>query len=179
MSPRAEEIENNMTSTLATRIAAIQFLALIGLALCCTGCWPMHVKIQEGASGVVLNSQTRQPVVGARVALSEVGNRYYFVPTNSPEYRGHNYKLVSPTLAEVMGHIEPPTKITDEAGYFSIPPRKEWILYMPPMDVFIHVGTLVVQCEGYETAIIPQRGYVSITETITNTDTILLKPISK
>src|SRR5690242_12057715 len=109
----------------------------------------MHVMTENGASGTVLNSQTQQPVVGAKVALSSIGNRFYPIPTNSPDYNGHRYKMVPPTVDEALAHLELRTNTTDIHGHFSIPPRKEWILYMPPMDIFIRSGTVVAQCEGY------------------------------
>jgi hypothetical protein len=139
------------------RIHCLSALLIAGLS--CTGCWPVRITSSPGASGFVLDRQTRQAVSGAQVAVSRSWRREW------PDYG-------PPTLDEALADTRPPLVITDTNGHFFIPPQQEWLKDYPPPEQPDR-GTLVVRREGYKPAMIP------LNDDLEDVGTVLLTPISK
>jgi hypothetical protein len=102
-----------------------------------------------------LDSKTRQPIAGADVVVSRL--------TYPP-----------PSAEEAFTNSRPPTVATEKDGHFSILPKREWDLFVIPIDAFPPFGLLVVKREGYEPALVPfwSRATKPLGE-------VLLKPVSK
>jgi hypothetical protein len=111
---------------------------LAALSLLCTGCWPARVTSSPAARGVVLDAKTHAAVCGARVVMSRSVSEYSWSPV---------------TLAEALTNTRPPLVITGTNGGFSIPRAHQWML-MCPMGQSLTLGTLVIQKQGYEPAVI-------------------------
>src|SRR5436189_3973965 len=109
---------------------------LLTLALLCTGCCPLRFTTSPGASGRVLDSQTRAPIAGAEVVVSR---STYPPPSAEEAFSNHRSSIVS----------------TDTAGQFSIPPQHGWNLFVLPIDAFPPFGLLVVKRNGYQAALVP------------------------
>jgi len=120
--------------------ASYQAMALLLLlpmaALSCSGCFPLRFTTSPGASGVVLDSATRAPLMGAEVVISRA-----VYPPVSIEAAFTNSRL--------------PMVLTKESGEFSIPPEKRWDIYVVPLDIFPHFAMLVVRSEGYQSTVLP------------------------
>jgi hypothetical protein len=139
------------------RIHCFSSLALAGLL--CTGCWPMHVISSPGASGIVLDRQTRAAIGGAQVAVSRSWRRDW--PNYGP-----------PTLDEALADTRPPLVVTGADGHFFIMPEMKWIMEFPAPEGDAS-GTLVVRREGYKPAM------VSLTDdSKMDVGTVLLTPVA-
>ena len=98
-------------------------LLTLWAALVCSGCVAYHFTMRPGASGTVLDARTGLPVAGASVSLA-------------PE-RGDDPAGTATTAAD---------------GSFTLPPRRQWGVYIVPGDVFPSPFTLSVQHDGYQPA---------------------------
>jgi hypothetical protein len=100
------------------------------LALICCGCILEHRTVSGGASGVVLDSASHQPVLGAKVGVAE-------------------YREDPPIFTNALKCIRKPIVVTDGIGYFQIPAKQRWVLTFPIGDYWPPPQTLVIQCAGY------------------------------
>ncbi|MFO1476404.1 MAG: carboxypeptidase-like regulatory domain-containing protein [Verrucomicrobiota bacterium] len=108
-------------------------LSLLLLAWLGAGCIAERALNSPGATGVVRDVQNQKPLRGARVAVS---------------------RLPEPTsIAEALGAIRPPVAVTDAEGRFTIEPERQWRLM--DADYVELTGSLIVQRDGYQPAIIP------------------------
>jgi hypothetical protein len=114
----------------------VQILVLGIAALACSGCLPLRFTTSPGASGVVLDSQTRAPIAGAEVVISH--------STYPPA-----------SVGEAFTNSRPPLVTTETNGQFSIPPEHGWDLFVIPVDAFPPFGLLVVKHDGYEPVLVP------------------------
>jgi hypothetical protein len=74
-----------------------------------------------GASGRVVDAKTTAPISNAEVTLS----------------------LTQPAKEETK------TVVTDSNGVFTIAPKKQWGIYIIPMDFMAYLGHISVSAEGY------------------------------
>jgi hypothetical protein len=135
------------------------FSSLLMVIVSCTGCWPVHIVSSPGASGFVIDRQTRAAIPGAQVAVSRSWQREW-----------PNYGV--PRLDEALAATRPPLVFTDADGHFSIPPEKEWMKDFPPPETSAH-GTLVVRREGYKPVLLPLEA-----DSIQDVGIILLTPLA-
>jgi hypothetical protein len=133
------------------------FLSLVLVGLFCTGCWPMHIISSPGASGFVIDRQTRQAVPNAQVAVSRSWQR-----------RWPNYG--TPTLDEALADTRPPLVVTGADGHFLIPPERKWIMAYPTPEAG-SFGTLIVRRDGYKPALVPLMEDLDVR-------TVLLTPVT-
>lgn len=126
-------------------------------ALFCSGCVPTHIVSSPGATGIVLDRQTRAPVPGAEVAISRVWERPW-----------PNYGV--PTVEEAEGDIRPPRVTTGPDGRFAIPHERKWIMEYPVPEGYGR-GTLVISHQGYKTVTVPLQE-----ETREDVGAVLLPP---
>jgi hypothetical protein len=120
----------------SVRLCFKRIALLLTLALLCTACLPLRLTTSPGASGRVLDSQTRAPIAGAEVVISR---STYPPPSVEEAFSNHRSSIVS----------------TDTAGQFSIPPEHGWNLFVLPVDAFPPFGLLVVKRNGYQAALVP------------------------
>lgn len=162
---------------------AKNLLWLAGLGLLCSGCWPMRFATSPGASGVVRDAVTHEPIASATVGVSDVYFRYTYPPATPDGQTGMSDSerdayvrahKVFPTLSEAIAKIRPPVVVTGPDGHFKVPPIEVWGLYIMPMDVFPRYATLVVRGDGYEPATFYFFGWST-----TNFGDIFLKPLPK
>lgn len=138
------------------------FAALVVAALFCTGCWPAHVTTSPAAVGTVVDAETREPISGAQVQVSYTWRAYWS-------------DLNPPVLSEVITNTRAPIVLTDTNGVFSIPRENQWVFTYPPPEWYAR-GTLVVEQDGYEPAIIPVTDEGDADK---NGITVVLKPLEK
>jgi len=112
----------------------------------------MRFNVTPGASGVVMDSQSRAPLAGARVAISLA-------------------KYPAPSLADALEVTRPPVVTTDTAGRFYVPADHRWGIYILPVDRFPEFGLLTVQHNGYDPLLVPLWSH-----SVTNLGQILLTP---
>lgn len=132
----------------------LQLSGLIAAGLLSSGCFPARFTTSPGATGVVLDSQTRAPISHAELFVSKAN---YQLPVVTNPVTGKSEEvvpatedqLVAPTLDEAIKKRRVPVVFTSSDGKFSIPPQTKWGIYIVPMDIFGPQGTLVVRCEGY------------------------------
>jgi hypothetical protein len=136
------------------------FPSLLLVGLFCTGCWPLHITSSPGASGIVLDRQTRQAVSGAQVVVSRTWQREW-----------PNYGL--PTLDEALENTRPPLVVTGSNGQFFIPPERKWIMAYPPPGGPAR-GTLIVRQAGYAPALVPL-----VEDLPEDAGTVLLTPVAR
>jgi hypothetical protein len=141
------------------------FLIFLLPCILCSGCL-FHFErdtASPGARGVVVDSQTHNPLSGATVVVSRLSNMGQLPP-----------------VADALTNTRPPIVTTGKSGRFSIHPERHWELvpflvgpyYVPP-------GTLVVQKTGYEPAIVQLWGdIVPLSAQPTNFFVVPLNPIS-
>jgi len=128
---------NNEHQNFRCVIACLRSLVfLLICALSCSGCFPVRHTVSPGASGVVLDANTRAPIPGAEVVIS--------LSTYPPD-----------SAREAFTNSRPPLVKTEKGGEFLIPPSRGWDLYVVPIDFFAPFALLVVQREGYEPALVP------------------------
>lgn len=116
-------------------------VAVLAMALVCSGCYPQHVVSSPGAEGFVRDAKTGDPIAGAKVGISRTWQAYWS-------------DLNPPTLDEVITNVRSPVVITDTNGGFSIPPEHLWVR-TSPMPTWHAYGTLIIQDDGYQPDIIP------------------------
>src|SRR5579864_3144990 len=80
-------------------VIILRALALAAMALGGAGCYPLHVVSSPGASGIVMERQTRTPIGGAQVVISRIWEREW-----------PNYGL--PTVSEALAHTRLPLVTT-------------------------------------------------------------------
>src|SRR5215475_7362847 len=90
-------------------LGSVATLLLCGLACC--GCFPLRFTTSPGASGVVLDSQTRSPIAGAEVVVS----RSTYPPSSAND-------------AFANGRL--PVTTTGADGEFSIAPERGWDFFV-------------------------------------------------
>jgi hypothetical protein len=112
------------------------------VSICC-GCILEHRVVSRGASGVVIDSQSDSAISGATVAVAD-------------------YSQDPPTFTNALKHIRKPVVVTDETGYFEIPPKQHWVLTIPIGDRWPPFGTLVVQRTGYVPLAEPITGVIPL-----------------
>jgi hypothetical protein len=137
----------------------LRHLVILGsISLLCSGCFPVHLVTTPGISGVVLNSQTHSPVVGAQTVVSPMHHS-------------------SPSAYEVVTNIHALVVVTDTSGQFASPPQRRWSVFVAGFegDIRPPCGALVVRCNGYEPAVSSFWSW----QTATNLGNILLSPITK
>ena len=146
-----------------------RFLILLLPCILCSGCLFRieHDTTSPGARGVVLNTQTHVPVTGAIVAVS----------------RAYGYTNAAP-VSEALSEIRRPVVITSSDGRFSIRPERHSQLVFMPYDEphFGPGGTLVVRCEGYQSATVQLWGDIvpiPLSAQPTNFNVVQLNPISQ
>lgn len=133
------------------------------LAVLCSGCVFWHETISPGATGTVLDANSRTPVVRAEVAVSEMHGE-------------------SPSLTNVLSQLRVPTVYTDADGKFSVAPDRAvvfgLIFFWWPSQHKTNepqpTGTLVIRHGTYEPAMIP-----FCSELVTNVGTVYLNPVSQ
>jgi len=130
--------------------------------LLCSGCVIYHETDSPGAKGVVLDSQSRSPVQGAEVAVSQ---------SSDPAL----------SLTNALAELRPPTVITDQAGQFTVPAERSLIfgfiwVWWPPMKFgeTPRGGTLVLRRDGYEPATMP-----FYSGSVTNLGDVFMKPTAQ
>src|SRR5215813_11651783 len=123
----ADRAHAELLLQLTTLIVAVPLLA---------GCLPLRFTTSPGASGVVLDSQTHAPIVGAEVVVS----RSTYPPGS---------------VGEAVTNSRPPMITTETNGSFSIPPERAWDFFVIPVDAFPHLGLLVVKHDGYDPVLVP------------------------
>ena len=141
----------------------VQNLAgLLMAGLLCSGCVIYHETDSPGAKGVVLDSQSRSPIQGVEVTVSQ---------SSDP----------SLTLTNALAELRPPTVITDQAGQFSVPAERSLIfgfiwVWWPSMKFgeSPQGGTLVLRRDGYEPATMP-----FYSGSVTNLGEVFMKPIAQ
>lgn len=121
-------------------------LGIILAAILGAGCYPQHIISSPAATGTVLDRHTRQPLAGVQVAISRAWQRAW------PDYG-------TPTLEEALAGLRPPTVTTGTNGEFYIPSTKKWIMEFPPPEDYAR-GTLVVQKDGYQPALLPLEEFL-------------------
>lgn len=137
------------------RRSILTVAGLLAAACLCSGCWPMRLTSSPGASGVILNSQTRAPVAGAQVVVSL--SKY---PPDS--------------VADALEKARAPKVVSDASGLFSVPPERRWGIYILPMDIFPQFGLLVLKHDGYQPGLVPVWS-----RSTTNLGPVLLVPAAK
>ena len=135
---------------------------VLAVGLFCTGCWPERVTTSPASCGVVVDAQTHVPVSGAKVQMSYTWRAYWTV-------------LNPPELDDVITNTRPLGAVyTGASGEFSIPREHVWAV-MYPEPVWETWGTLIVQCDGYEPALIPVSDRKGLDE---KERTVMLKPVA-
>ncbi len=120
-------------------------LPVIALLVLCSGCL---IDVQRricspGATGIVLDSRTHQPIANAQVAVAE------YCPPSSESFDD------PVTISNALRHTRRPRITTDSTGRFSIPTKSKTIVIIFFGDYFTPGGTLVVKRGGYQTKAIP------------------------
>jgi hypothetical protein len=133
-------------------------LSFLAVGLLCTGCWPLRITSSPGASGVLIDAQTRSPISGAEAVVC---------------YPLWGY-AEWPTYQAALTNTRPPQVTSDSDGRFFIAPERRWVLYHPMPELAPALGYLVVRRDGYEPDMI--RLATNGTE---NVGIVLLKPITK
>jgi hypothetical protein len=128
---------------------------LCASALGCSGCFPVKQTVSPGASGVVLDSKTREPIPGAEAVIS--------LAVYPPDSAG-----------DAFTNSRPPVVITQGGGEFLIPPERGWDLFVVPIDFFAPFGLLVVRHAGYQPVLVPfwSRSVKPLGE-------VVMKPVDK
>ena len=114
----------------------VRIPTLLVALLLLAGCFPLRFTTSPGASGVVVDSQTRAPIAGAEVVVS----RSTYPPGS---------------MDEALTNRRPPSITTETNGSFSIPPERAWDLFVIPVDAFPPFGLLVVKHDGYDPVLVP------------------------
>ena len=138
-------------------------LVFAAIMLAGTGCWPARLARSPGASGTVLDAQTRAPIRGAKAVMCEFPETAFHPSTN---------------LAAILAHARTPLRVTDQGGRFSIPRAHQWVIYYPS-GVRMIWGTLVVRGDGYEPAIIPVTVVLCGEQRGEKLGTVLLTPVAR
>lgn len=128
----------------------IPICVAIFLSVFCTGCFPVHVTTRPGATGVVVDADTRTAVVGATVSV---------IP---------------------LGINDPPAAVdTGFAGAFQVPAKRQWGIYIMPTDIFPIAYRLSVRREGYRQTDV-QFSFMPLgAGTTTNFGNIQLRAVAK
>jgi hypothetical protein len=113
----------------------------------CTGCWPAHITTSPGASGIVLDSETRAPIRGASMVVSRSEGRWV----------QSDFEVIDhpPSLERALTNSRPPQVLTGDSGSFSIRPKHKWVIYVPLAKLMPASGTLVIRREGYRPGLVP------------------------
>src|SRR6266699_1820583 len=124
----------------------MRFLPLILLLL--SGCIPFTFTRSPGASGVIIDASTGQPLADAEVFMSHA--TYNLPRTIDPKTGKVTYltgttteQLVPPDFEEALRQYRPRAIIPGSAGRFSIPAQRRWGLFFAGLDVIPPYGTLV------------------------------------
>ena len=139
--------------------------SFVVLGFLCSGCLKLeHHITSPGARGIVLDAQTHSPLSGARVVVSTLSD---FQP---------------PTVADALARARPPVVTTRANGHFHISEEGHWNLVVDYLIEPLHKpgGTLVVQREGYQPAVVQLWGDITpLTAHPTNFVEVLLSPVTK
>ena len=114
---------------------------LLAVGLLCAGCYPQRITTSPGASGVVLDAETHDPLPGAQVVMADSRRRSW--PDSTAQ-----------SLAEALTNARPPVVITGTNGTFLIPREHLWVINNP-MPEWHTYGTLIILKDGYQPALIP------------------------
>jgi hypothetical protein len=103
----------------------ICILAMLALGLCSTGCLPvpMHLATSPGTSGLVVDSQTHQPIAGAQVIFSKK-------PVAEHGYAGGAFTVSD--VSSFLTNTRPPLVLTGKQGHFKVPSTHRWFIYWIP-----------------------------------------------
>ena len=96
------------------------------------GCFPIQYTVIQGASGTVIDQKTMKPITGAHVILT---------PSK---------------LGDPEGKSE---VVTNDNGVFLIEPKKEWGIYIIPMDPYYFNVTVTIEAKGYKPITKQHRAY--------------------
>jgi hypothetical protein len=152
----------------------ICILAVLTVGLCSTGCIPVPIRFTSspGAAGLVVDSQTHEPIAGARVIFSK-----------KPVVGEHRYAGDAFTVSDVSSFLtntRPPLVLTGKQGRFEVPATHRWFIYWIPEveeTVWLLQETLVVQHPGYQPALVPISAVSSNPKT--KFELVKLDPIPK
>ena len=141
-------------------------LSLVVLGFLCSGCLKLeHHVASPGARGIVLDAQTHAPLGGAQVVVSSWSD---FQP---------------PTVSDALAQARPPVVTTRANGRFHISEEGHWNLVVDYLIEPLHDkagGTLVVQRDGYQPAVVQLWGDIApLTAHPTNFVEVLLSPVTK
>src|ERR1051326_46864 len=129
--------------------------SMVMAGLLCSGCFPMRFTTSPGAAGKIVDAQTRAPLSGAEVVVS-------------------NSTYPPPSAEEAFINRRSPIVLSDNDGQFSIPAERGWDLFFLPIDAFPPFGLLVVKRDGYEAALVPMWS-----RSVDPVGEVLMKPITK
>jgi hypothetical protein len=116
-----------------------------------------RVVSSPGATGIVLDANTAEPIARAQVAVARYCPPAAAEPFDDPI-----------TVSNALHFVRWPRVKTDQAGSFSVPPKHKLIAIILFGDYFGRAsGSLVVQHPGYQTKVIPISVLVPI-EVATN-----------
>src|SRR5438045_567004 len=124
------------------------------LLLLLSGCIPFTFVRSPGASGIIIDSSTGQPLADAEVFMSHAT----FKPprTVDPASGKETYingatteQFTPPSMYEALRLYRAPVIVTGPEGGFSIPPQRAGDFWFPASNVIGSFGTLVIRREGY------------------------------
>jgi hypothetical protein len=133
----------------------VRLVGVLGVCLSGSSCLPLRFNASPGASGVVLDSESRSPLAGAEVVVSKM----IYPP---------------PSADEAFTNSRPPVITTDSEGHFSIPADRRWDIFVIPIDLFPRFGLLVIKRDGYESAALPFWS-----RSVTDIGEVAMKPVKK
>jgi hypothetical protein len=145
--------------------------AAFALAAACltVGCFPVRFTRSPGVSGVVLDSQTRAPVCGAKAILSPVRYAPNLIDAGSVQ-----------SIAAQPGTARRLPAVADQNGHFLLPPLREWAwwncFYFPLEDLKERGGILILYGEGYEPV---SRSIDTKRKRLRLSEPLLLQPVTK
>ena len=100
----------------------------------CTGCFPYRYTVRPGVKGLVVDGQTKLPVVNATVTLASI--------VGTGNWTNDVVIWQTNTVAVTNGN---------QCGTFCIPPKRKWGIYIVPMDVFLSSYEVTIQKTDYTT----------------------------